>query len=574
MKFLASVFAVAIFTFASNVVHPQTSKTTEAVESKEREKLQAARLGQSKADILADINSLKSKDQMVYYAMLGDLLWEHDRAEAEISLNKAAEIALDPATEYRDTADKLDYLRRFFYAGGAAGKNEALANKLRSAAAEVFFQASKTPRADEYRRKFLDFAQLLVRSDKNLAFELAMLSLDGKNPVLYPDAVNFFFYLRSVDETFADRYLSKVVEIFRKNGDKASLGSTIEYLNDYASNNRSAPVSDAQKSLLYAVLIPHIESETRELLRKTATDCYLTRTYGKPLLADFKRLLSAQAAVVEQALKVCQTANIEDWYKPEPKGAVKTSQEALDAAAAPTDPTLRRHFTFRAAVLARDEKNFLRAHEILDSMDDAQKTWLSQNWDLFRIGVTVDQIRELYGKKDFAGARKTLENSLPRLRPYVYLNILSESGGWWLSDSQTNLLLLDLAREEFKKADFPLPKFNYLITTNPAKFQALVYWCVRNKFTAEALAVFDEYVELMNRLTSKYTFKTDAGDTFSHFYYYPLPQKFVDENFERLSESTRRLESSKARLEIRLWLLHDLLGARRWNVRHSPIKMS
>lgn len=557
----------------SNTLFAQA--TTEPAKAKSPAEILAARREQSKAAILADINTLKTKDQVFYYAKLGDLFREQDKAEAAVWLNKAVEMALNPATEYNAPLEKVDRLLNFFYTTGISQNDNVSANKLRAAIAEILLRESKTPRADEYRGQFLSFAQLLIKSDSKQALEFALLSLGGNKPVHYTRIFDFFTDLRDVDEASADRYLVRLIETLRKNDDKKNLESIFDYLTENLhENSRRAPLSDAQRRLFYETMAAYIQTESAELFKKTATDCYFTRLYGKPSLDEFKRLVPAEATSVEQAINVCQAANIDDWRKPEPKFSIKTSQDALDAANSATDDGLRQYFTFRAAALAAKEGNNRRSIEILDAMSEDWQTKLGASWDLARNNSTLALINQLYGKKDYAEIMKTLENSPPHLRPYIKLNVFNNPEEWRLKDKQMNSVLLEMVRAEFSKAELPQPKIYVLITFNPAKFQGLVAWYAKNGTASEALDVFDEYIDLMNRLAGKYTFKSEAGDTYAFFYYYRLAQKFVEENYERLFQDAQKLESAKVRLELRLALLSDLQNTQRSFIRYSPIRLS
>ena len=570
MKLSSNVFAAAFLLLLSQLGFSQVSQVSP---SKSPADLQKAHRERAKNPLLADINSLKPKDQAVFYVMLSDIFWEEDRQDAVFWLNKAAEIALNPATEYRDSAEKVYLLRDFFYSGRITAKDESLANRLRAVIQETLLQESRSPRADEYRDDFLRFAGFFIKSDQNLALTLAFLSLDGKKPVLYPPAVDFLINLKSTDEALANRYFLKLVETLGRNNDQENLGKIIDYLNEQLAFHKNlAPLTDEQQKLLYGGLITPIQTEIKELLQKTATDCYYTRAYGKPLLNDLKRLLPAESLLVEQSLRLCQAANIEDWRKPEPRIEIKTSAEALAAADSTTDELLRRHFLYRAVALAKTEKNPSRAIEILDAHAEFLKSKYPYQWDLSRNNITIELISEQYKKQDFAAVRKTLENSPPHLRPYIFLNLFTDY--WWMSNQQMNLELVRRARAELRKTDFPPPTVTFLVTFNPAKLHSLVLWYARRDFPEEALDTFAEYIDLMNRLAGKYAYKNDAGETFSYFYYGSLPPKFVGENFDRLFEDAQKLESTKARLHIRLMLLDDLRGERKWGTQYGPIKLN
>lgn len=559
MKFSAFISAflfIILFSFSnfSQIVAPSGATEASSVRTQRTEQI--------KAGILQDIKALKKPDQARNYTQLGKLFWEKDKKEGIFWLSKGIEIALNPATNYKDNREKFDVLKNILVFDDVFEKDEVLGKRLLSGITEILFEELKTARSGDYGASLIFLAGHLLKRDEKFAFDLAILSLKGKKPVIDWNSFEFFMKLKMQNEALANQYFARIIEVVKLGGDNEQLKNLVRLAAQYYLPTRKPPhVSEPQMRELLDVLAPFIQKESEDLLQKNRNDCELTISYATLFLDDYKKLLPQKTAIIEQAINACQMSAIDDWKKPDFNNKKRrTSLEYLESAKAIGDKEAQARFLLAASAFARYEKNYRLSIRILDGIDEDLREKLIE-WEFQRVYSTRDFIVELFKTDGFAEIQEIIEKTPPGLRPYIILDAAKYLGALGEKNKQITFDLLNRAKAEFNKMDFPPPadKFQPFFV-NPAKFKSLVNLYYRLGYRNEALETYEEFIALLNHLSRRFAYENKDGEKFSYYYYSSLPAQLVETDFELIYQNIGKIEALPVRLIFKFNLLEERLS--------------
>lgn len=560
MKFQRGFFCLFCLLFSLGVF-AQTKPEMDAA------KIAQARADRIKADILQEIRSLSTPEQVSFYTSLGNAYWLRDRREALFWLGKSAEIGTSPSTDYKDTAHKLKVLTSFFYS--VLEKDVALSDRVFAAIKEIKIDEADEKLLEIANEEYLSLARTFFnrKNDEKLAFEFAMLSLKGKKPAVNWDAVQFFKELNAKNLALADRYFAAKIAAARSSGD-LSIRYLFHYYEEYLvrKNNDSQPslLSDAQKKALLELVFPFIQNEAEALALKKIEHCDATRRWGVVFADEFRRFLPEKIPFLEQAIAVCNAAAFPEWAKPDYlKKPRKTVQDLLDRSKEVSDKRIEVFYLRLAAQEAHDQRNHRRSLEILEMIEKEFRDYL---WIIIRINSAVDLMNEYLRKEDFAEIAKILEDSPPEQRPFLIVRSISQ---FYLKFKPENLKyvaeLLDQARAGFNRIEEFRTDIMYL---NPTHFAALPGLYLKYGFEDEALATHGEAIGSFNRVVKKLPANLKEKNIIPRWTFFarftnqspPKDTEFVDRNFERIYENIGRIENPQARLTDRLIFLGRILA--------------
>lgn len=513
------------------------------------------------SEILRDIGTERPRDQAKDLTELGSTIWDTDKKQGITFLTRGVDIALDPATPYANEVVRGDALRSILYLTRLIDKDEVLANRLIS---RIRTDLSKRTdkNSPDYNADLISLADYLVEKREKQAFDLAMLSLNGKHPAVDYNATRFFGALKRKNEPLSIIYFAKMIEAVRDSQDPKLLNELIvrstfsAFFDNYDDRFQ---VSDPQKKAVLETMVPFVVLEADELSTNQRTDCYLASGHGRRLLPDFKRLEPPLAEVIERAVNGCQNSGIDPMKKPDKLlgRKLKTCQDYLDFAATIPDKQLRNGYISWAAHVAHQEKNYTLAIRILDDIDESSRPW---SWDWDRKQEASALIAELITGQRFADVYSVLEATPQRLRPYVVTGL---GEFYWMSFGRNHRLealkLLNYAKAEFAKMDFPVPtKMGSSSPINPSNMVRLVDSYSNAGFREEVLGTFEEFVALQNQLTTKYVGVDPNGFPIAYSAF-ALSKQFIEANFEAVSRNVGSIESRRIRINFRLLVLWQIV---------------
>lgn len=173
-----------------------------------------------------------------------------------------------------------------------------------------------------------------------------------------------------------------------------------------------------------------------------------------PLLPDFDRLLPEFSQRARANVSRCRQARYTSGKADQndaPDVAVpRTIDELLKAARDAGNPLDRSRYFSHAVGLAAQKKDFDRALNILDSMDEADKDVSRGAWESWRWDYAASAACKYRTNDDFSGMNKVIDNTPPNLRAFVRI-VLSDCEA--LSSQEEKLNLLASARKELEKAE-------------------------------------------------------------------------------------------------------------------------
>lgn len=551
------LFLLSISIFSQNIATPDNSKhNTSQIDKK-------ARTERLKADILQEIQTFNHEDQAYFYAKLGDIFWEYDKKEGIYWLTKGIELGVNPATDYKNDKEKLSSLVSLFYR--VSEKDVVSADKIISKIKEIKIDESNPDILRYANETYISFAEHILsrKNDEKLAFEFAMLSLKGTNPAINWDTSDFFWKLKYKNENLANAYFAKLFEVVKSNGDIDLTSKFVMEFNRHRFNkNARLNISDSQKKDLLELVLSFVRQESEKLMLGQIDDCAVTRSWGVGFLEDYKRHLPGKLPLVEQAIAVCQNAEIEHWKKPDfLKKPLKTSLDYLVLAKEIPDKKLQANYLKVASSLARSEKFYRISIKILDSIEPEFR---DDYWAWMKFDSKSEFVEELFRKNDFTEITKILESSPPEYRHFIIVNLFNFKYNPRLEPSQREFVLdlMSQARAGFNKMDkFIVNGINPFL--NPTKFSDLTRLYVKFGLYDEAIASHEESIKLFNRLVitlpSKYK-EIDAIPRSSSFLSFTnqFPRNdldFFNKYFDRIYENVGTIENSRTRLFERLELL-------------------
>ncbi|HMS40230.1 MAG TPA: hypothetical protein PKE69_08395 [Pyrinomonadaceae bacterium] len=519
-----------------------------------------------KADILQEIQTFSRKDQAKYYAQFGNMIWEHDQKEGDFWLGKAVEIGINPATEYKDEAERLSSYWNLL--SNVLDENAVLSERLISKIKEIKIDETNLETLESANKTYIVIAhQILNRkeeansADINLAFEFALLSLKGKKPAFSDFCVRILLHLKHKNENLSNIYFTKLLEAAKNTSNE---GWFIAYLFEenfnYSLKSWRRDMPDSRVKVFLELMLPFIQRESEALISKKSDDCITAKGWGLKYLKDFKRLLPTKSPIVEKAIAVCQNAEIPHWKKPDfPKNSPKTSQDFLNLAKKITDKKIQTSYLRAAANLAIHEKTFTLSNEILDGFE---KEFRDSNWVWSKVHTNSKWIEELFKTDNFDEIINVLNNSPREYRPFIIVGSLNSMYQLKSNQKEFVLDLMNQARADFNKinkfTEYP-PNF----ATNPTIFGQLTMLYIRFGLYEEAITTHQETIISMNRIL-----KTLSSEELNkNFFRYQSPQfyfiiqfpstkiEIVNQYYGVIYENIGKIEHPRTRISERLFFL-------------------
>jgi len=562
MRFSKLVLGLVFVLLNSASVFSQTPAQTEIAKGDPSSDIKTQRIARVKADILQEIQALPSKNQISYYTYLGRDYWDYDKKEGNYWLTRAIEIALSPATDYKDEAEKLTSLWNILV--WVPDAETTLANRLLTQIKLIKIDESDPDALERANSTYLALAEhFLNKGDHQTALAYGILSLKGKKPRIDWHSSEFFKLFKFKNESTANAYFAKIIESVKFNADKNLTEGLVNYfMFKGLSNYPKQDISDSQRKDILEQLVPYIENEQQEITLKKITKCGLPFHWGASFLDDYKRLLPERASIVEQTVAVCRKAENLSWKTPEfLKKPRNTSQDWLDLAKEIPDKKIQARYLQTAASRARDEKNYQLSNSILDGIE---KDFRDPHWTYSKIETVSKWSIELFKNDQLPEINRILESSPSEYVPFIIVKSLFYMYAQKPYQKEFVLNLMNTARAGFNSIErYPA---NFDSSINPTQFANLTQYYVKYGFYEEALATHEESIKAYNRLLNNLPsqFKDKIIPRYTSFARFtnqtpPNDLEFIDRYFDRIYENLGKIESPRTRLYDRLEFLKKML---------------
>jgi hypothetical protein len=221
------------------------------------------------------------------------------------------------------------------------------------------------------------------------------------------------------------------------------------------------------------------------------------------------------------------------------------------------DPKAKANYSYAAALLARDEKDYKLSIKILDSIDQSQ--WGNEfGWRVTRTQVAASYLSDNFKNEDFDKVNEIIAATPDGLKQFVVIDAIRNLGAIAENHKMESFKLLNLARAEFGKMEITVPsEKSPLFQLSPLALLKLVDLYERVGFHDEALDTLREFVKFQNRISGSFVGMNRFGEPISYFYYTTLPRKLVESDFDAICADIGQIEPTRARVAFRLHFLWE-----------------
>ncbi len=511
--------------------------------------------------LVKDVSDLKSFDQAILFARLGDAWWKDDQEQASSWMRKAIEI-LEYIPEQQSPADRS---RRLATARTMLSIIAPRDEKLGRRVTEMIFSSSEHDSSAERKLNadaLVEEALAIVDRDPQRATALGAESLRvGRSSLI----AALLWELRSRDAKLADDLFMQSVAAVRDTYDLDFFSPLLRVAFPILSGQgpkAPAPPDAIRFQLLLAVAayFEHILTTTEASSLCSASAAMISMI--APVLPEFDRLLPpAQSSSVHQLIVGCQSGlspivqeRVEDAQRNVP---LKTVDDFLNAADKAKYPKAKTVLQLRAAQLAVRQKDFDRAISIIDEMDDDARKFLNGAWEGWRSEWAVRSALDHITHDDFSGAHRVIAATPASLRATAQIGVAYE-----LPPKESNrplaIELIQAAREGLAKSDLPIAE--------KATWSIVLLGLYARLLPADAFAVLKETVTVLNRIPSGEPGDTDSSELANTQALYNLPVSMLESDEFAFLGAVSSVESPTKRARMRLELLSASLDKHRASI--------
>jgi len=334
-------------------------------------------------DLLKDAAQLTPLRKAIVWMRLGQRWWEADPKRARGWFQNAIDVVEQvPNKENEDSrAARLEIARnlvRTIY---------PLDQKLAASLVTFLDDADGLNGKDRFYNAdaLLGAAMDVVNKDPKRAAELASVALRLQSS---NDLSGVLFGLRNREPKLADALFTEALATARQNLSPDLLGTLTEAAFPEHKNSRYTalkPPENFRAELLQLDLAflnaNPINDENRNLI------CLSIGNFIAPVLSEFDNRAPQNATIVRQAMSQCHDlhplaqAEIESTMSDNPPNTVEA---LLKIASDAKDSKVRTVYEYRAASLAKENKDYERALKILDGVSEEGREFMGEVWGFYR----------------------------------------------------------------------------------------------------------------------------------------------------------------------------------------------
>lgn len=520
-------------------------------------------------DLIKDSTALTPSERALLWARLAQRWWQDDPEKARAWMLKPIEIIeVVPNKENPDErSGRLTTARLLLQI--VAPLDQKLSARLVAILTQDAEQQAKAERAANA-DGLIEAAVSLVDTDPQRAAELGALALRVGRPTLIQLLI---FRLRPKNANLADALFTQTLAAARQTFD-ADLLNSLSHVAFPESRMIGAPsdtrVPDPLKTELLKAYVAYVQAnqinpETR------SSACITVISLISPILFQFDRLLPQQAAVARQSVNQCQALGrplaqqmIDDATRDQP---LKTVDDLLKAGDDAQDMQVRTVYQYRAAALAKEQKDFDRALKILDSMSTESREFMGGSWAAYRWDWATLSALLHYKRGDLYGMRLIM-NAVPAdLQPYAKLAFVDRLPANRDKDTDPTLeflsdVLTGLRRSSVSDAEKSVGYFGLLPLT--LKYQPTDATAVLK----EAVAALNRAEQAKDKNTGNNQDSSLSGSEFSKIF----PASLLEMDEYVVKEAVAAITSPDIRVRVRLELLNVCLDRLRSAKQATPNK--
>lgn len=522
-------------------IFAQRSKPTPQTEN--ADELWRVRAQTITEDVLKDASSLSSLRRALVWSKLAELWWREDPRRARTWITNAVEVVEQvPNRESpQERQQRLGTAKALLLA--ASRLDQKLSQRLITLVSEVNESTSKDDR-DASASSLIHAA--IRTDDPKRAAELGAQALRIGIP---SDLADLLFALRARDVKLADGLFVEALNVARKD-EGPTLLDELTYAAFPAQRGVSGPMPtppDNLKAELLKLHAAYLSAHANDAQNALAF-CWAVSGFVVPVLPEFDRLLPQQALLVRQTVQKCRALmpntreELETPGGSEPVNAI----DALLKASAETDIiSMRSIYQYRAATMAKNQRDYERALKILDNMSDESRKLMQDSWDAYRWDWAATAALDHFQNGRLVEMNLVLDAVPAKLQPFAKMAFLDRLPSKKLPAGTPAIQFLNDAGAGLRKSSMSeLEKYDW--------YFGLLKLTLRYQ-PSEAIAVLKESMASLNRALSEDAKFLDANQ-FADY----LPTSLLEIDEFAVKETLASVTNVEARAQLRLQLLRKI----------------
>jgi hypothetical protein len=490
-----------------------------------------------------DALTLNRNDKAMLYARLGQVWSKHDPKRARTWFVRAVETVEAPPLSKTEEVCQRTSARTLlsFVADGDKALTDRLVAIIETSKPEQD-QADRLENAHALATAGISIAntnpkaaRLLAEKSLTLGFSYRIASLLWRIQKSDPnEGDKLFQHILALSKARADYYMYRMLSIAILNGPFSS--------------------SDKHRSLLIRsladVIVQKEQGGSNEIVFCDPEPML------PPLLADIDRFMPEFSQRARTNISRCERArnNIANLDQERRDVAVpRTVDEFLGAARETKDPAQRSRYLSQAVHLAGANKDYDKALNILDSMEEADKNFFGDAWESWRWDYAASAACKYRTNNDLPGMNKVIDNTPLNLRAFARMVIALCKA---VNNQEERINLLESARQDLERAD-PLEQ--------PTSYMTLVRIYTRTS-SDTAPEVFFQAVTAINRAAKERKDECPTSTITSTVLnnqmlldLYKLPVSVMDADEPGVLHAISTIQPADIRAALRLNLLKAIL---------------
>ena len=410
-------------------------------------------------DVLKDAGDLSSMQHAVLYVKLAQRWWRDDPKRATTWITNAIE-AVEQVPNKESGAEREERLQ-------TARVLLTIVTPLDQKFTKRLLTVLTDNKLTENERfgvadALINAAVAIVKEDPKRAAELGALALRTGAP---NNLDSLLFPLRVSEPKLADSLFMQALPVVRQNP-RGMLSNSLMYVAFPVQRGLRADIPVPPEPLriellqFYVSLITNSMAESGDQNLTCGTVSWLA-----PLFSEIERLLPKQMLVVRQAINRCQSTAplaqqlIDDATRSQPLDTVESLLKAgLDA----KDIQVRTVYTFRAATLAAQRKDYELAIKILDDMSKEGREFMNESWTSWRWNWAADGAVEHYKNSRFREMNLILDGTPSDLQPFAKAAFVTWLPEQAVSETEPVIQILNDAIKELRRSNITAAyKYNW-----------------------------------------------------------------------------------------------------------------
>ena len=422
------------------------------------------------SDLLKDGTDLSSMQRAVLWAKLAKYWWREDPKRARIWIANAIDVVEQvPNKETPDERRARLETAQTVYAI-VIPLDQNLSKRL---LAILGPDKSASDERDGAAFALMNAANAMVEEDPNRAAELGAQALrlgrpSNMDPLLYG--------LRASNPKLADSLFAQALVLAKQDrgGMFTNILTYIAFPEQRGRPGLPVPPEPLRIELLQ-ILMTLVTANTANGTNENS-NCGAV-AWLAPLYGEVERLLPQQWPVLRQAINICQSVSTEIQQQIKlsiTDQQANTVESLLKIAADTKELGPRTDYTYRAAALAQENREFERALKILDDMSDEQRQLMDESWTSARWDWAADGAVEHYRKGRFREMNLILDTVPSDLQPLAKAAFLDRAPDKKISETSPIVQILNDAIKGLRRSGIPEPDKSdwYLALLKPTvKFQ-------------------------------------------------------------------------------------------------------